>query len=372
MKEIRVHPVLQLFAIIDPSIEPKSESTDEVKKQILYYYPYHSVEQQVKTVGLLLGLTQFTNSFQSQIEIIKTSKTKTIIRKSKDRLFVLKLRLGVDLIETGGKKYANYQDIKDSILKEFMESIFERIELLSQPLDDLSVLDYLKLELSMLTTLPGVIFSPFDDKTHRKIISVVSKLQTKIPQFETCLFYKNSLSWTSFEDFNDILALYRYITDSASGKFYDGFINQVKPKGQSIVSQRLFSTATNSSSHSFTGFLIGPTPQELKNATEIKPKCISLSNHKRWLIVYQYQDLLTLCMVSHEKSTFLTQPVWYQYLQNTILDLFRDVEIQETKPLTSYNYVTFNRMTLRLKYWCDSNPNYFDFVHDECQRYLVD
>jgi hypothetical protein len=367
--EFHAPPSLQLFAIVDPTIPLRSEDAKEMKKQILYYYPYHSLEQQTKQVGLYIGLSQFTLLFDSQIHIIKSLKSKVIIRKHNDHLIICKIRLPVDVLQQGTKKYANYHDIKDSILSDFMEQMYQRFLLLDQPLDDLSVVDYYThIHLGLLNVIPAMFAAPFDDKVHRSIVSIVTRLQTQIPMFQLCVFYKNSLAWTSLEDVQNTLYLYQYITNRETGKFYDGFINQVKPKGQPVVTQRLFQPSRNELCYS--GFLVGPTLQELRSQHPIIPKCISLGGLKHCLIVYQLQEVFTLCFVTTEVgSTFLTQSVWYQYLQNTILDSFKNTEIYESRPLTSYTYVTFNRMTLKLKSWFKKNPNCFDFLHDEFQRY---
>ena len=144
----------------------------------------------------------------------------------------------------------------------------------------------------------------------------------------SCLFYKHYLLWNGLSDIDDVLSVYDYITDPETGKIDDLMINQVKMKGEPVVSSRpsclahLFTDKLNLAGHSehssashalkpsfaadkqessdtglFSGFLVGPaeaddeaiggSPLDFKRTCRLKRVYLGTNKDPYGLIVYQ-------------------------------------------------------------------------------------
>lgn len=114
------------------------------------------------------------------------------------------------------------------------------------------------------------------------------QIEAEIP-YRVCLLYKDALVWTALSTFEETYQVYDYLVDPDIGKHDDGFVNQVKPKGEALISnhadassesfiKKIFRQSNKKSK--FSGVLIGGTDK-------LKMVCIGVFAERHSLVVYQ-------------------------------------------------------------------------------------
>ncbi|KAI8899920.1 hypothetical protein BC833DRAFT_583689 [Globomyces pollinis-pini] len=386
MTSFSVPASLLYFTIFNPKDVGKGEDNDALQKQIAYFYPPLHLDQQLKQIGLIQTLMQFSLNFDvsKQCHLIKTQKTRTMILITEiDYIIIIKIRLGAQLKVESGRKYADYLDweLFDSALESIPTKIYQNFKFFHHSFNqlrsncktiedfrlklDLYFTSYLQTidfnQLKLLDVLYGIKYAPFDIKLNRMSISAVNQILTKYPQFQICcLLWKETLVWSGFSNFEDTRVLYNYIVHPETGKFDDLMINQVKPKGEAVVSSRLSDSQEQDfrrQSIPFSGYLIGPYPDKTYNTETVEPKYVYLTDgSQNVLIVYQLYEHLTICLLSNQKHTQFCQSKWYIDLQSNIQQSFS--ELNQTILTTSfpkqslkslYYYVTYNSITFTMK-----------------------
>lgn len=198
------------------------------------------------------------------------------------------------------------------------------IETLRRRLDHFytSFIDRLQVSnLDLVSTLNGICFLSINKTSYTSILSFVHDMESRYPNISlksTLVTWKHYLVWCGLPNLQDAKPLYDYITDPETGKVADNMINQVKGKGEAIVSSRptnlndlivaggasnkLSSPASKVSAAlqslsfrpeqpKFNGYLVGPVdPTQIQSASTVKRVFIGLRKKEMGLLIYQNGD----------------------------------------------------------------------------------
>jgi hypothetical protein len=167
------------------------------------------------------------------------------------------------------------------------------------------------------------------------------------------LLYKDSLCCSWLDSVEDTAILYQYLVDPNTGQYDDLFINQQKPKEQSVISCSVFD-AKKSQIMEFSGYIIGPTERELLENIEYEPKVVYLNDGTpHSILIYQYKSHYTLCVLIPYSG--YKHCLFYQTIKTVVeLGLFPIIEKTQSLDIKSippkYHYMTLNRISFRIKY----------------------
>ncbi|KAJ3414879.1 Aromatic/aminoadipate aminotransferase 1 [Chytridiales sp. JEL 0842] len=116
------------------------------------------------------------------------------------------------------------------VMEEFYTSYLDRLDLTN---------------LDLIHTLGGISYLTVDTPSHSALLSFISELESKFPAVKsTCVLWHHFLVWNSASTSEEIRVLYDYITDPETGKVEDSIINQVKAKGEAVISTRPLNTSS--------------------------------------------------------------------------------------------------------------------------------
>ncbi|KAI8817399.1 uncharacterized protein EV422DRAFT_570739 [Fimicolochytrium jonesii] len=319
-------PSLVYLAIFNPSLAPKDETALE---QICLFHPNTTPQnEKARQVGLAQALVNFTSTFSpnTPCETVHTRKHRVVLLEAeKGYWMVMKVRLGTRTRLRDGKKVTEFlgSDIKDSILKAVLRRCANTFKLFHGGLDyvrqkrSLSALRNLLEEfyisylqridfgsLDLLYALNGINFASLSKTAYTDIASFIHTLSATFPELKTPVFlWHDQLVWNGLQSFEELQTLYSYLTDPATGRVYDGLVNQVKRKGEPIIATRRPSLQPSKSGRTrsiasklrpnqrFSGYLIGPTDT---TSDDVNLHKTFIDDKEHVLIVYQYDDECTL------------------------------------------------------------------------------
>ncbi|KAL2916959.1 hypothetical protein HK105_203391 [Polyrhizophydium stewartii] len=314
---IVVPPALAAFVVFN-SDAPLAEDAAAAAQQICFFHPPNlPLNDKLKLVGLLQGLVAFSRSFPvaRPCEVVRTRKSRCVLREVEPGfwLFVLtyarlgtvhsqKVRLGARvLVDKSRKKLADFADaeLHDNVLWSLVDRAYARFRMFfgsfrrlqatyaNSPAAFTETVDSffstfvgpvtpLVSSADLLTSLNGIHRLPLDKPLNSRIATLVREIQSSFNFVSaSCLFFKHHLLWSDLPSLADTHTFYDYITDPETGKLDDSIVNQVKDKGEPIMSSRPTSFSTNAAplvertstsifaprakpEPKFTGFLVGP------------------------------------------------------------------------------------------------------------------
>ncbi|KAJ3262653.1 hypothetical protein HK103_000182 [Boothiomyces macroporosus] len=383
--------------IFNPKLRGKSESTADMLRQVLYFYPPTSADEVTRQVGLAQGMESFTAKFtKSNYNIFRTGKTISILYKTDEFHYLIKLRMAASAYTKGNKKYAEYFTSDEAVISLARKShsrycLFndtEEFKFLykvdtkgkgrlkdSEPLntDEQSVrgalanfdehldrykqklesfftcyvqsIDFKNLEVAALEGILGY-------NLHRSVYSIINKISI-ITTTNVTLLYKNALVYSGLEKYEYIYDLYDYLVDSESGKYDDFIINQA------AISARMYTFLHSAGSPvgtPFTGFLIGPETLD-QMEQKVVPKIIYFGKVPHIIITYQLHELLTITFTSKQIDLEkFHQLSYYAFLQSCIHELFTPLlNIPERSNSAMYYCTVQNKNTHNIQIGSSNN-----------------
>ncbi|KAI8912605.1 hypothetical protein EDD86DRAFT_114016 [Gorgonomyces haynaldii] len=332
---MKVPPRLQFFAIVQPSAV--GESLEDQAKQIVVFYPPADLQTQVKEVGVLLAMRQFAKSLELDASTIKTKKSVAVIKSWKDYLIVAKWRYGAHVVQQNGKKYADYleHELDAGQLLMLLDNQTRRYEMLYPSVAELESFWINYISTSSLLKPNAIQWAPFSQQVQQQLVQDCIAME----HFgRVILLYRDRLVYCGVA-FDAAMQLVDYIIDPATGLIDDGWINQVKGKGESVIN-------TSGETQLFSGVLIGP--QRLVTS-KLRP--INL-DREYGLVVYQYRTDWTVCLLLDTleiEGEFLTRFVdqFQQLVHRLPTELTRSEKRFDTSPM--YHYMTVDQLTLVTK-----------------------
>ncbi|KAJ3087329.1 vacuolar fusion protein ccz1 [Quaeritorhiza haematococci] len=371
-------PSLLYFCVFNPSLGT-SEELHNAKEQICYFHPPTTpLDEQVRQVGLTQALVHFTKTFSAATpcENVHSNKHRLVMLEAEPGYWImLKVKVGtITRVAKDGKKVVEYlgSELPDSALRQVavrsyeMFKLFHKgfsyivdkhsLEVLRQKLDEFftSFLDQLDLtNLDLMDMINGGLhFMSLDRKAFLSVVSFVRELERRFPAVSATLFlWHHYLIWSGLNTLSEARTLYDYLTHPETGKFSDNFVNQVKSKGEAVISTRplnlrattpaaaLISAsvappATSSSSSifsrssankevpKFSGYLVGPvslgtatgttggvegtelTTVPLTASVVGEPKRVYIGPEAKehYCIVYQFREQCTITLVIPSSS----------------------------------------------------------------------
>ncbi|KAJ3276432.1 vacuolar fusion protein ccz1 [Terramyces sp. JEL0728] len=391
MKPFETSAQLLYFCIFNPKLQGKSESTEDMLRQVLYFYPPTSPDEISRQVGLAQAMESFTAKFTpSQYHIFKTGKTISILYKTDEFYYLIKVRMAATAYTKSGKKYADYSTSDEAMISLAVKSharyclfndveefknlcrvestgkgkMLEKVDTDSGPPHNftnqletyrqklesfftcfIQSIDFRKLELASLEGILGYNF-------YKSVFSILNKLST-ITSTTVTLLYKNALVYSGLERYEHIYDLYDYLVDSESGKYDDLIINQVKTKGEAAISSRVSTflhSANFQSGPPFTGFLIGPETLD-QVEQNVVPKIVYFDKTPHIIITYQLHEILTITFTTkHVELEKFHQLSYYAFLQSCIHELMAPLlNIPEKLSSSMYYYTIKNNNTRNLQ-----------------------
>nr|XP_023019873.1 vacuolar fusion protein CCZ1 homolog [Leptinotarsa decemlineata] len=224
---------LKNFFIFNPTLSTKE---GEELQKILYYYPIcDNTEVQIKNVGLVEGIIQFTDTFKptSSASSLHTNKTRQLyFQPEKNYWMVMTLRLNQISKERNATGDAEEleDDIQDNVYEAMLKQAYYMYRLFwgtFQSVKDLSTLKMnieifyrtylqsLKLpQADILNVFCGIQYLPLDKQTFLKVQCFVNLLESTFPIVpHTAFFYNEHLIWSGVEP-SDMQVIYQYLSTS--------------------------------------------------------------------------------------------------------------------------------------------------------------
>ncbi|KAJ3322367.1 hypothetical protein HDV06_003087 [Boothiomyces sp. JEL0866] len=423
MKPFESSAQLAYFCIFNPKLRGKSESTEDMLRQVLYFYPPTPADEITRQVGLAQGMESFTAKFTpSNYQIFKTGKTSAILYKTEEFYYLIKVRMAATAYTKGGRKYAEYSTsddamialakkshsryclfndidefnylykvdtkgkgrlvdgqgaaVQDQSVRGSLSNFDDHLERYRQKLESffscfVQSIDFRNLEVAALEGILGY-------NLHRSVYSTINKIST-ITTTTVTLLYKNALVYSGLDQYEHIYDLYDYLVDSESGKYDDLIINQVKNKGEAAISARIYTfihTAGAPIGNPFTGFLIGPETLD-QVEQKVEPKIIYFGKVPHIIITYQLYEVLTITFTSKQiELEKFNQLSYYAFLQSCIHELFTPLlNIPERSSSSMYYYTVQNNNTHNIQVGSSNNKikskvkKMFLQKHDDIESY---
>ncbi|KAK9881558.1 hypothetical protein WA026_016435 [Henosepilachna vigintioctopunctata] len=224
---------LRNFFIFNPTLGTKE---GEELKKILYYHPVTDhVDVQIKNVGLVEGIINFTGTFgvSSDITSLHTQKTRQIFLEAEKNFWMVmilnvpmttKVKDGVSSPEylEGAIQDKVYQSVlrqayfiyrlfwntfQNTTNKDGVDALKTRLEIFYS-----AYLKSLKLaHADILNIFSGIQYLPLDKLTFLKVQCLINGLECDYPQVtHTAFLYNDHLIWSSVEP-SDMQVLYHYL-----------------------------------------------------------------------------------------------------------------------------------------------------------------
>ncbi|XP_030756051.1 vacuolar fusion protein CCZ1 homolog [Sitophilus oryzae] len=209
---------------------------NEEYKKILYYYPFgESTEIQIKNIGLVEGIVQFTETFRpsSYVSSLHTNKLRQLYFQPELNFWIV-MTLSVPLVtkikdSVSSNEYME-EDIQDNVYEAILSQAYYMYRLFWGTLEQTLVtgnadilrnrLDtffnaYLKtVKLSnadILNLYGGIQYLPLDRQTFLKVQCFVNLLESSYGCIEEITFlYNEHVIWSGIEP-NDMKVMYQYL-----------------------------------------------------------------------------------------------------------------------------------------------------------------
>lgn len=221
---------LKNFFIFNSTLSTKE---GEELKKILYYYPVtDNTDVQIKNVGLVEGIVQFTDTFRpsSPVSSLHTNKTRHLYyQPEKDFWLVMTLKLNRPTKE---KELSNESedledDIEDSVYQALLKQAYLMYRLFWGTFRDAKNTDALKMTLELfyraylqsmklanadiLNMFSGIQYLPLDKDCFLKVQTFVNCLESTYDFIiHTSFLYNDYLIWSGIEP-SDMQVVYQYL-----------------------------------------------------------------------------------------------------------------------------------------------------------------
>ncbi|KAG5876889.1 hypothetical protein JTB14_003213 [Gonioctena quinquepunctata] len=224
---------LKNFFIFNPTLSSRDE--EELQK-IVYYHPiYDNTDVQIKNVGLVEGIIQFTETFKpnSSVSSLHTNKTRQLyFQPEKDYWMVMTLHL--NQISEDRDALSDVEELEDDIQDNIYEAVLKQAYYMYglfwgtfQSTKDLNTLKmnleifyrtYLQsLKLSqadILNVFCGIQYLPLDKQTFLKVQCFINQLESNYSFISSSAFlYNDYLIWSGVEPDN-MKVIYQYLIGS--------------------------------------------------------------------------------------------------------------------------------------------------------------
>ncbi|XP_022920945.1 vacuolar fusion protein CCZ1 homolog [Onthophagus taurus] len=210
----------------------------EEHMKILYYYPNNQdLDFQMKSVGLVEALIQFTNTFKpsSPVNSLHTQKKRQLYFQPEDKFWiVLTLNVPYSDITKDGSTTREYieSEIQDNVYKAILEQSYKMYKLFNSTFQiSLEKLDvnglksklqkfydtYLKTikldQCDILNIFNGIHFLPLDTQNFLNVQCFVNEMECEYPIINHTLFmYNEHVIWSGIEP-EEMQTLYQYLVN---------------------------------------------------------------------------------------------------------------------------------------------------------------
>ncbi|XP_044269860.1 vacuolar fusion protein CCZ1 homolog [Tribolium madens] len=224
---------LKNFFIFNSLYGPKE---GEELKKILYYYPItDNADVQIKNVGLVEGIIQFTGTFKpsTPVNSLHTQKMRQLyFQPEKNMWIVMTLTLPTEVKGKDSSNQIEYleDDVQDNVYEAVLKQAYYTYRLFWDTFEhtvenhDVGTLKtrlenfykaYLKtLKLGhadILNVFHGIQYLPLDKLTFLKVQCFINSLECEYPEIEyTAFLYNDHLIWSGFEP-KDMKIVYQYL-----------------------------------------------------------------------------------------------------------------------------------------------------------------
>ncbi|CAG9859604.1 unnamed protein product [Phyllotreta striolata] len=205
----------------------------EELKKILYYYPLtDNTDVQIKNVGFVEGIIQFTDTFKpsSHVNSLHTNKTRHLYyQPEKDfwMVMVLKLNRSTKEKEISNDTEDLEDDIEDNVYEALLKQAYLMYRLFWGTFKDAKNTDSLKMTLEVfyraylqtiklanadvLNMFSGIQYLPVDKHCFLKVQTFVNCLESSYDFIENASFlYNDYLIWSGIEP-SDMQVVYQYL-----------------------------------------------------------------------------------------------------------------------------------------------------------------
>ncbi|KAI8813808.1 hypothetical protein BJ742DRAFT_787524 [Cladochytrium replicatum] len=437
-------PNFEFFCVYNSAFGP----TEETASQALLYFdpPGLSENDRTRQMGMLMAIEKFASIFS------KDSCSSLVTKKARFAMYepepgywmVFKVRLltlegrkaqltktqsfgtsssseaSVDDPPRRKKQSVYVDDISESALARVLRRAYENFQLIHKGFVHVAEkhgIDVLRrvLEefyswyiphidfgtLDMTNALEAVHYLTLDTTAYSSAITTLQSLASCFfPTAASVLLYRHQLvhftTTQGISDVSHILPLYEYITHPETGKFSDSVVNQVKPKGEPVIStmptglrdsrelegsndagsvgedrrsgpgtgdllRRGLGISSNQPVAKFSGFLIGPLGNDAVDGGPLK-LYIGPTATETFALMYQFEEDLTVVFlipasfVDDEQMTNLRTWSFYERLQEAIekdfrvlLGLIEESINSSRKGSESGRYIFHENITLGIK-----------------------
>ncbi|KAI8847624.1 hypothetical protein BC829DRAFT_395888 [Chytridium lagenaria] len=401
--------------------------------QIAFFHPlYTDLDERMRQVGLAQALVNFSASFgpSRPCEGVMTEKHRMALLEVEPGYWMtLKVKFGYTVRTTkDGQKQVEYsRTIGESVLRCILQRCYDMFRLFSkslteieathskdivrQRLDDVFVryLDRLNFEnLDILEDLGGITYLTLQQPSFLKILSFVNDIEQRFPIVSgVCILWRHYVVYSGLPSVHDLRLFFDYITNPETGKVDDFIVNQVKQKGEAVISTRRMnllpptvpekdpSLSTNvgaqasSSAGSmapffykkapappslFSGFIIGPeepdspgllSTQEEREAWGAKTLYVGRDRREYKVVSYQFEEETTItlfCDATNPQTDLspLYKPDFYISLRSmlnsrlpVLTQLIGEAWLKSKKALETqenpYRYLFFSGISLAVR-----------------------
>ncbi|ORX43510.1 hypothetical protein BCR36DRAFT_142915 [Piromyces finnis] len=307
--------IIESLSIFNPKFNFKnSENIDEVKKEIIYYYPQNvPIVDQIKHIGLAKAIIKFTNTFQlkdTNNTVHSQKFRQIIIQPEKDFWISMKInmenfqRLKINQYGQDNVEYINKQ-LNDTYLEAKLNMLYSKFRLFndsfSNILNDDSV-DSLKLKtrlyfdvcipyfnfdnIDLFSTITGLNMISLNRTIESEIENFIDKVHKNF-QFTSgsMIFWKNNVIYNDmdFSYLKDMTVLYDYLIDPNISSMPFLKINTLQ-RNKPIIKSTHFSVSSNTAQ---------PSPSQNKTTLLQSIKSLNLFTSKD----------------THQNTGFLTGPL---------------------------------------------------------------
>lgn len=360
---------LKNFFIFNSLLGPKE---GEELKKILYYYPItDNTDVQIKNVGLVEGIIQFTETFKpiTTVSSLHTNKTRQLFFQPEKYYWVVLTIYLPSVIKTkDNTQNVEYleDDLQDNVYEAVLKQAYYMYRLFWGTFEDAKDIGTLKMTLEIfykaylkslklansdiLNIFSGIQYLPLDKQTFLKVQCFINFLESTYPVIEhTAYLYNDHLIWSGIEP-SDMQIVYQYLI----GTLLPANI-ETELQGGSMPRNAPFAALRHGR------FITGPSNLKLAKTVGKVPKVYLFSSGKPeeyYLVVYRALSASVCLFIKND--TELTIDLFKEldeFISPKLVSIVSDIAEYCSKqvitpsnlPENSPRFIYFNKMNLAYK-----------------------
>ncbi|KAJ8922147.1 hypothetical protein NQ315_004082 [Exocentrus adspersus] len=344
----------------------------EELKKILYYYPItDNTDIQIKNVGLVEGIIQFTETFKpnSSVGSLHTNKTRQLyFQPEKDYWMVMTLYLPTVIKTKDNVQTVEHleNDVQDSVYEAVLKQAYFMYRLFWGTFESAKDIGTLKMTLEIfykayikslklansdiLNIFSGIQYLPLDKQTFLKVQCFINFMELTYPMIEhTAFLYNDHLIWSGIEP-SDMQVIYQYLI----GTLLPANI-ETELQGGSMPRN----AASPFAALRHGRFITGPSNLKLAKTVGKIPKVHLFSGEKQeyFLVVYRALSASVCLFIKCDVELTLDQfKELDEFINPKLISIVSDIAEYCSKQVTPSNlpdssprFIYFNKMNLAYK-----------------------